>query len=266
MIQTIQQYVVDAFAKDVFTGNQAAVCVVDEWLPDALMCAIARENNFSETAFVRKTEKGWALRWFTPAREIDLCGHATLASGYTVLNFCEPQADKVVFETMSGLLTVSRRDGRYEIDLPVYTMHEVPVTQAMTDVIGVEPIAAYMGRDLVCVLAHEDDVRNAAPDPKAVLTLEGDLLHITAAGERGYETVTRSFAPKLGVDEDPVCGSGHCHVIPVWSERTGGKTEFKAFQASKRSGELFCRLAGDRLFIAGDVALFAKSDIYVPVH
>ena len=255
-------YVVDAFTDIVFKGNPAAVCVLDEWLPDALMQEIAKENNLSETAFTVRNGGDYDLRWFTPGGEIDLCGHATLATAYVLMRFVDPNRDVVSFHTMSGVLTVQRKDDLYEMDMPAYELTPVPVMDEMEDAIGFRPLEAWMGRDLVCVLENEDQVIQATPEKEKVKNLDGLLLHLTAEG-KDYDCVTRSFAPKLGVWEDPVCGSGHCHVIPLWAEKMH-KTEFRAFQASQRTGELYCRMEQDRVMIAGKAALYSVADIFLP--
>lgn len=160
----MKQYVVDAFTREVFRGNPAAVCVMKDWLPDEMMQKIAIENQLSETAFAVKQGDMYGLRWFTPGGEIDLCGHATLGTAYVILRFYEPQAETVSFTTMSGVLTVTKKDGRYEMAFPSYELKEVPVTDAMEEAIGARPLAAYMARDLLCVMDSEDFVRNASPD------------------------------------------------------------------------------------------------------
>lgn len=255
------QYVVDAFTDQVFQGNPAAVCVLKTQLSEELMQKIAVENNFSETAFAVPEGNQWRLRWFTPGGEIDLCGHATLATAYVLFRFCRPEAEELVFTTLSGLLTVRRKDGFLEMDFPAYALRPVPVTDDMEQAIGVRPAEAWMGRDLLCVLDQEEDVRQCRPDQERVRNLEGLLLHVTAKGS-AYDCVSRTFAPKCGVVEDPVCGSGHCHIVPFWTERLG-KTELTARQASARGGTLLCRLEGDRVFLAGQAALYAKSELYV---
>lgn len=255
-------YVVDAFTDTVFKGNPAAVCVLDEWLPADLMQEIAKENNLSETAFTVRNGEDYDLRWFTPGGEIDLCGHATLATAYVLLRFFEPNRDVVSFYTLSGVLTVERKGDLYEMDMPAYKLKRVPVTAEMEEAIGFRPLEAWMGRDLVCVLENEDQVIQAAPDKEKVGNLDGVLLQLTAKG-KDYDCVTRSFAPKLGVWEDPVCGSGHCHVIPLWAEKMH-KTDFHAFQASQRTGELYCRMEKDRVLIAGKAALYSVAEIFLP--
>ncbi len=193
----MKYYVVDAFAEKVFEGNPAGVCVLDQWLPDSLMQDIASENNLAETAFTVKEADGYHLRWFTPGGEIDLCGHATLAAAYVLFHFYEQGAERITFQTMSGRLEVSRACGRYEMDFPAYSLTQVEVTEEMAEAIGVRPLEAWMGRDLVCVLEHEAQVRAVEPDQEKVRGLDGLLLHVTARGT-DYDCVSRTFAPKMG--------------------------------------------------------------------
>lgn len=256
----MKQYVVDAFTDKVFAGNPAAVCVMDEWLSDDIMQKITTENNLSETAFCVKEGKNYHLRWFTPGGEIDLCGHATMATSYTILTFVEPEADRVAFDTLSGELIVTKNGKLLEMVFPAYELKPVEVTDKMAEVIGARPAAAFMGRDLLCVMDDEATVRACAPDMAKVMELDGLLLHITAKGEE-FDCVSRSFAPKCGVAEDPVCGSGHCHIIPYWAHALG-KTELVAYQASRRGGVLHTRLEGDRVILAGEAARFSEAEIY----
>ncbi len=256
----MKQYVVDAFTDKVFAGNPAAVCVMDEWLSDDIMQKITTENNLSETAFCVKEGKNYHLRWFTPGGEIDLCGHATMATSYTILTFVEPEADRVAFDTLSGELIVKKNGKLLEMVFPAYELKPVEVTDKMAEVIGARPAAAFMGRDLLCVMDDEATVRACAPDMAKVMELDGLLLHITAKGEE-FDCVSRSFAPKCGVAEDPVCGSGHCHIIPYWAHALG-KTELVAYQASRRGGVLHTRLEGDRVILAGEAARFSEAEIY----
>lgn len=257
----MKQYVVDAFTEKVFAGNPAAVCIMGEWLPEELMMKITVENNLSETAFAVKEGAGYRLRWFTPGGEIDLCGHATLAAAYVITRFVEPAAEKVEFLTLSGLLRVKKSGELFELDFPAYTLESVPVTEEMEAALGVRPTEAYMGRDLLCVLPDETQVRALEPDMEKLKKLSGLLTHVTAAGEN-FDCVSRSFAPKLNVNEDPVCGSGHCHIAPYWMDRLGTE-RVKAYQASKRGGTLYCRREGDRIVLAGSAALFSQAEIYV---
>ena len=257
----MKQYIVDAFTDKIFSGNQAAVCVMTSWPDEKLMMDIARENNFSETAFIVPEEPGkYHLRWFTPGGEIDLCGHATLASAYLMMSFYT-DADTVTFTTLSGDLTVRNNGGLYAMDFPAYELAPVPVSEAMSEALGFLPEEAYMGRDLLCVLKDESQVRECVPDMERVKELDGLLLHITAPGHDGTDCVSRSFAPKLGIREDPVCGSGHCHIAPYWFNRLG-RTRITAYQASERGGCLYCEASGERVIISGKAALFSEGEIF----
>lgn len=254
-------YVVDAFTKDVFKGNPAAVCVMDSWPSDEMMQNIAMENNLSETAFTVKEKDGYRLRWFTPGGEIDLCGHATLGTSFVLANFIEPQCQTFVFHTLSGVLTVTRKGELFSMDFPAYDMKPVPVTDAMEEALGVRPVEAYMARDLLCVLENETQVRKCQPDMEKLKHLDGLLCNITARGTK-YDCVSRSFAPKLSVPEDPVCGSGHCHVIPVMAEKLG-KNDLIAYQASRRGGELYCHIKDGHIAMAGYAVLYSEADLKI---
>lgn len=254
-------YIADAFTKTIFKGNPAAICILDEWIDDELMQNITNENKLSETAFAVKTGAAYHLRWFTPGGEIDLCGHATLATAFVLHRFYEPEATSFKFDTLSGQLTVTMDDGRFIMNFPSYDLTPVEVTDAMISAIGVTPVEAYMGRDLVCILENENQVINLKPDLAKIKQLDGELLHVTAQGTQ-YDTISRSFAPKLAVDEDPVCGSGHCHIIPLWAHKLK-QAKFTAYQASARSGVLYCEYLGDRTTLAGDAALYSIADLQV---
>ena len=257
----MKQYVVDAFTDSVFHGNQAAVCVLEQWRDEELMMNITRENNFSETAFTVKTGEKYHLRWFTPGGEIDLCGHATLGAAYVLFRFYEQDADKLVFTTLSGDLTVMRNGDLLEMEFPAYDLKRVDVTKAMEDALGASVKEAYLARDLLCVLDDERTVRNLSPDLEKIKQLEGLLVHVTARG-RSVDCVSRSFAPKLSVAEDPVCGSGHCHIIPFWADQLG-RDELVAYQASRRGGTLYCRREGSKIFMAGKAALYSIDELFV---
>lgn len=256
----MKQYIVDAFTDKVFAGNPAAVCVMDKWLADDTMQKIAIENNLSETAFAVKEGGMYHLRWFTPGGEVELCGHATLATAYVITRFVEPKLAAVSFDTLSGRLTVEKNSDLLTMDFPSFRLTPIPVTEHLTAALGVTPSEAYMGADLVCVLENEAQVRLVNPNQDMIRGMDGVCFHITAPGET-YDCVTRTFAPKCNVAEDPVCGRGHCHVIPLWARKTG-KTEFTAYQASARGGVLHCRYAGERTIISGTAALFSEAEIY----
>ena len=259
----MRQYVVDAFTDHVFAGNPAAVCVMDKWLDEATMMAITRENNLSETAFAVKEGEKYHLRWFTPGGEIDLCGHATLGTACAIMTDVAPELTEITFTTLSVDLSVVRKGDLYEMDFPAYELKSVPVTQAMADAMnGAMPKAAYMGRDLLCVFDNEATVRSMAVDQEKVRALDGLLLHATAPGSGENDCVSRSFAPKCNVAEDPVCGSGHCHIVPYWV-KTLGKDTLVAYQASPRGGTLYCTQVGERIKMSGKAAIYSVADINI---
>ncbi len=263
----IKQYVADAFTDRLFAGNPAAVCLLESPISDALMQKIAVENNLSETAFVERRAPGrCGLRWFTPGGEIDLCGHATLASAFVWTHFAESSARRITFETLSGDLVVERvAEARYSMDFPANQLEAIDTTDEMADAFGARPTAAFLGRDLLCVFEDEAIVRGMTPSAEALARLPGLLQHATAlSGNPQFDCVSRSFAPKLAVYEDPVCGSGHCHIAPYWVKQLG-KQDITAFQASKRTGVLYCRLddEGGRIAMAGDAVLFSEGLIKV---
>ena len=255
----MKQYVVDAFSDELFKGNQAAVCVTESWLPEELMMSIARENNFSETAFSVKENDGYRLRWFTPGGEIDFCGHATLGTSFVLFNFYEKDAKQITFYTRVGNLTVNREKDFYVMDFPAYNLNPVPVTEAMAEAIGIRPEAAFLDRDLLLVLQEEEQVKTLRPDQKRIEKLPGLLVAVTSPGKK-YDCVSRMFAPKLGVGEDPVTGSTYCMVTPYWCRRLQ-KNSLVCFQASERTGILYTQMEGERVKIAGKATLFSVADI-----
>ncbi len=262
----MRQFVVDAFADRLFTGNPAAVCLPEQELPADVMQMIAKENNLSETAFVLPSENGqnWSLRWFTPGGEIDLCGHATLATAFVLMSATglAGNSSSVIFDTLGGRLEVCRDGDLYMMDVPIYHLSRVEVTSEMAEALGAMPDEAYLARDLVCVFEDGAVVRNMKPDMDRLCGLDGLLVNVTAPGEGHADCVSRSFAPKLNVPEDPVCGSGHCHIVPYWSERLG-KNNIVAYQASARGGTLYCHMHGDRIAIGGKAALFSVGEICI---
>lgn len=257
----MRQYVVDAFTDKIFGGNPAAVCIMDSWLSDELMLNITRENNLSETAFAVPEQDKFRLRWFTPGGEIDLCGHATLACAYVLMNYIYTTRQSVTFSTLSGDLKVEKRGDLYAMDFPAYELQQVAVTDEMTAALGVTPVAAYLGRDLLCVVTDEQLVRELTPDMEALKGLAGLLTHVTAQG-RDVDCVSRSFAPKLNVAEDPVCGSGHCHIAPYWLKALN-KTELVAYQASARGGTLYCSMQNGRVQMSGKAALYSVAELNI---
>jgi PhzF family phenazine biosynthesis protein len=258
----MKYYVVDAFAEKVFEGNPAGVCILNEPLSDELMQKIAIENNLSETAFAVKGADSYQLRWFTPGGEIDLCGHATLATAFVITNFVETKADKVVFHSMSGELIVTKKGELFEMDFPGIMPKEFQMTEQMVEALGVRPLETYLNRDLMFVLENEEAVRNAAPDFSKLEQLpDGMGVLITAKGDK-FDFVSRTFFPKLKVTEDPVCGSAHSNFIPYWAKCLG-KDEMVARQLSKRGGTLYCKCKGDRVSISGFATLYSVADIFI---
>ena len=261
----MRQYVVDAFTDKPFTGNPAAVCVMESWPPAASMMKLAMENNLSETAFIVREDSGYRLRWFTPGTEVELCGHATLASAFVILNYYAPEQSEIRFNTLSGELTVRQNGDLYEMDFPTYELREIPVTDMMEQAFGVRPSKAVLGLDLICVFDSEEQVRSMQPDQDLLKKLEGRIQNATARG-RDTDCVSRSFCPKLFIAEDPVCGSAHCQIADYWSGVLG-KTKINAYQASKRGGFLYCELSGNgRISISGKAVLVAVSDIVAELH
>lgn len=256
----MKQYIVDAFTAEPFAGNPAAVCVMDGYPSEEFMMKLAMENNLSETAFVVKEGAGYHLRWFTPTTEVELCGHATLASAFVVLNFFEHESNAVKFSTLSGELAITRYGNLYEMNFPAYELKEIPVTDAMEKAFGVRPIKAVLGLDLICVFETEEIVREMKPSGARLSEIDGRIQNATALGKE-TDCVSRSFCPKLGIAEDPVCGSAHCQIAAYWASELG-KNEIRAYQASKRGGYLNCRIEpNNRITISGEAALVAVSEI-----
>jgi predicted PhzF superfamily epimerase YddE/YHI9 len=255
----LRYFQVDAFTSELFKGNPAGVCVLEgpEWLPDALMQRIASENNLAETAFVLPQANNFGLRWFTPTVEIDLCGHATLASGFVLFNDYKWPAEQIEFFSKSESLTVVRKGAVLELDFPSRPGAPVELPQNIIEHVGKKPAHVLKARDWMLVYETEEDVLGIKPDFRR---LQGSVI-ITAPG-RSTDFVSRFFAPEFGVDEDPVTGSSHCTLIPYWAERLG-KTKLQARQVSARGGELFCELRGGRVGIGGHAVLYSSGQLHV---
>ncbi len=256
-------YQVDAFTSRLFGGNPAAVVLLEEWLPDDVLAAIAAENNLAETAYVIPARDCMRLRWFTPKVEVDLCGHATLATADVLFRHCFPAQEQLVFETKSGPLTVRRRGDLLAMDFPARPGKPVPVSDLLVSALGRRPREAYMARDLMAVFDAEPDVRGIEPDPGRLWELDAFAIIVTAPGAE-VDFVSRFFSPRAGIPEDPVTGSSHCTLVPYWAARLG-KTELAARQLSRRGGELYCGLRGDRVEIAGRAVEYLRGEITVEV-
>ena len=257
-------YQVDAFADRVFGGNPAAVCPLNAWLPDAMMQAIAAENNLAETAFLVPDGADYALRWFTPTVEVDLCGHATLASGHVVFAFLQPERDRVDFHTVkAGMLSVAKRGDLLVMDFPARPATPIePPPRLVAALGGRTPREVLRARDHLVVYDSAAEVAALKPDLAALAELDCWAAIATAPGENGVDFVSRFFAPKQGVPEDPVTGSAHCTLVPYWAKRLG-KAELEARQISRRGGALSCALHGDRVSIAGHAVLYLEGQISI---
>ena len=256
----MQYYVVDAFAEEVFTGNPAGVCPLDGPIYPALMQKIAFENNLAETAFFYPDGDQYRLRWFTPVDEIDLCGHATLASAYTVFRFLEPEARTVRFQTQSGLLTVEKDGDTLWMNFPSRRPEPCAVPEGLEDALGMPVGNAYLYRDLLIVLDSEADVRAVRPNYTKLMNVRGPLGFVVTARGDTHDFVSRFFAPGTGIDEDPVTGSTHAMLIPFWSERLQ-KTKMTAAQLSERGGVLHCENRGERVQIGGKAVCYLQGEI-----
>lgn len=254
-------YQVDAFTASVFSGNPAAVCPLQAWLPDSKLQAIAAENNLAETAFLLRNGGNFELRWFTPVCEVDLCGHATLASAYVLFHELGEPGNTLRFDTKSGELSVRRENGRLVLNFPARPPQPIAASPKLLSALGGNPTEVFAARDYLVCYASEEEVKTLSPDMEAVKKLDRFACIVTAPG-RECDFVSRFFAPAKGIPEDPVTGSAHCTLIPYWASRLG-KTTLLARQISARGGELFCKLAGDRVEIAGRAVLFLRGTISI---
>jgi PhzF family phenazine biosynthesis protein len=254
-------YQVDAFTGRLFGGNPAAVVLLDDWLPDGVLAAIAAENNLAETAFVIPRSDPMPLRWFTPKVEVDLCGHATLATADVLFRHRFPAQDRLSFETRSGKLIVSRQGELLSMDFPSRPGRPAAVSDELAAALGRRPREARLARDLMAVFDAEADVRKIEPDLQRLWAVDAFAIIVTAPGT-DVDFVSRFFSPRAGIPEDPVTGSSHCTLVPYWAERLG-KTELTARQLSRRGGELYCKLRGDRVEIAGRAVEYLRGEITV---
>jgi predicted PhzF superfamily epimerase YddE/YHI9 len=252
-------YQLDAFTQRLFGGNPAAVVVLDAWLPDGVLAAIAAENNLAETAFVIPRADVAPLRWFTPAVEVDLCGHATLAAADVLFRYRFPQLDRLVFSTKSGELAVTRDGALLKMDFPARPGKPVAVTDALAAALGARPREAYLARDLLAIFDAESEVRSLRPDFARIAALDAFAVIVSAPGD-AVDFVSRFFAPGAGVAEDPVTGSSHCTLAPYWAARLA-KNKLTARQLSPRGGDLLREQRGERVVIAGHVVEYLRGEI-----
>lgn len=252
---------VDAFAPKRFAGNPAAVVPLERWLPPDVMQAIAAENNLAETAFIVPEGDDYAIRWFTPGMEVPLCGHATLASGWVVLNRLEPMRESVTFHSKSGPLVVERDSGRLSLDLPAIAVEPAGDTNSVGSALGQAPNELYRGFQWLAVYPNEDEVRRLKPDFGGIVALGVHGVIVTAPGS-DCDFVSRFFAPEAGIPEDPVTGSAHSRLVPYWAKRLG-KNHLFARQVSPRGGELWCEMRGDRVVLSGQAVPYLEGSIEV---
>jgi PhzF family phenazine biosynthesis protein len=255
----IKQYQVDAFATRAFEGNPAAVCLLESWLDDRLLQAIAEENNLSETAFFVPSEKGFNLRWFTPVREVDLCGHATLATAHVIFEILGYSKQVITFETRSGDLFVEKKGLQLEMNFPACppTPHEF--SEILAKGLGQRPIEVLAAADYLAVFDSEATVRAITPNQAVLGQLDLRGVIVTALGT-DVDFVSRFFAPKFGIPEDPVTGSAHCTLAPYWANKLG-KNILTAKQVSKRGGNITCEVKTDRVFLSGRAVTFMEAEI-----
>jgi PhzF family phenazine biosynthesis protein len=261
---TIPYYEVLAFTDRLFSGNPAGVCLLDEkWLPDQLMQQIAAENNLAETAFLIERENYFDLRWMTPTIEMDLCGHATLASGHVLFHHLGHKGDFIRFQSKSGELNVGREGERLVLDFPAQSLEPCATPANLTEGLRAQPTAVLKGRDYFAVFETEDEVAAIAPDFKIISELDAQGVIVTAPGNK-VDFVSRYFAPRAGIPEDPVTGSTHCVLIPYWAKRLD-KSELRARQLSPRGGELFCEDRGERVRIGGQALTYSEGKLHISV-
>jgi len=255
----LRQYQVDAFASRVFKGNPAAVVPLTAWLADSLLQAIAEENNLSETAFFVPVNGGYELRWFTPVAEVDLCGHATLATAHVLFTHLKHPLRSVSFFTKSGELVVKPADAGIEMNSPSRKPAPCDPPKLLLEALGARPTEVLAADDYMAVFPSEEIVRSLKPDPSVLRRLDLRGVIVTALGDSA-DFVSRFFAPKLGIDEDPVTGSAHCVLAPYWSERLK-RNPLNAAQVSKRGGLIRCELQGDRVLLSGQAVTFMEAEI-----
>ncbi len=261
----IKQFQIDAFTDHVFGGNPAAVCPLQSWPEDNLLQSIAEENNLSETAFFVPIGNNFGLRWFTPVKEVDLCGHATMAAAHVIFEYIGYTSDYIIFKTRSGDLTVKKNGNMLEMDFPLYMPKPCIMQEYLAEGLGKIPIMALEAQDYIAVYDSEETVRSIIPDQTLLNRLGLRGVAVTAPGDNA-DFVSRFFAPKLGVQEDPVCGSSHCELAPYWANRLN-KNILKARQVSKRGGEILCRVEKEkgRVIISGRAVTFMEGEICLPI-
>ena len=263
MTHVLKMFQIDAFSSTLFGGNPAAVCVLEEWMDTKLMQQIASENNLSETAFVKKGKGDFEIRWFTPQVEVALCGHATLASAFVLFRYYDYHGDTILFHSRhSGLLSVSRNEGLLTLDFPKDQIKKVSPPETLLRAFSKRPLEVYKGKtDYLLLYDDQNDIIECEPNHDLLKKSEARGIMITAPGKE-VDFVSRFFAPGAGIEEDPVTGSAHTTLTPLWSQKLG-KTRLRAQQLSKRKGELLCELHGERVKISGKAVLYMIGEIFL---
>ena len=262
----IPLFYIDAFTSEVFRGNPAAVCLLESWLPDEVLQSIAAEHNLSETGFVVREEKEiFQLKWFTPKTEVELCGHATLAAAHVLFSIYTFGNKPIQFKTKSGILPVKHTaEGKITLDFPAYPTEPYHDTETLPEVLGIPPLEIYRTRNrILAIFNSEKDILNLSPDFTKLKELDARAVMVTAPG-KDCDFVSRYFAPKVGINEDPVTGSAHCSLVPYWSKRLK-KNTLHAIQLSERTGELWCQHSGDRVLISGNAITYMQGTINITI-
>jgi PhzF family phenazine biosynthesis protein len=257
----ISLYQIDAFASKLFEGNPAAVCPLDEWLPDEIMQSIAEENNLPETAFFVPKGNGFHIKWFTPASEVDLCGHATLAAAYVLFNIFGYKEDKIEFDSKSGILAVTKDNEWLVMDFPAQPPVSCDIPKEIVKAFNIAPIECLKSEDFIVVFERETDIESVNPDFGQLIKLDLRGVIITARSSR-YDFIARFFAPKYGIPEDPVTGSAYTQLAPYWASKIGSK-RLSVKQMSSRGGELTCEIVGDRVLISGKAIKYLEGQINI---
>jgi len=258
----IRIFQVDAFTNHLFGGNPAAVCPLDKWLPDSVLQNIAMENNLSETAFFIFENNSFSIRWFTPAAEVSLCGHATLATAHVIFKHLDYKGERIDFQSQSGVLSVKQMGEKLILNFPADNPTKIEIPSRLSDALSANPLEAYKGRtDYLLVFKNEEEIAGIKPDFRKLAAEGVRGIMITAPG-KSVDFVSRFFAPGVGIDEDPVTGSAHTTLIPYWSRKLG-KIEMNALQTSKRGGVLSCRLLGERVEIGGEAVTYLEGFITI---
>jgi PhzF family phenazine biosynthesis protein len=260
LINSLPFFQIDAFTDSLFSGNPAGVCMLNSWLADSILQNIAAENNLSETAFLVRVDDTYHIRWFTPTTEVDLCGHATLAAGYVVLQILHKGLEQVTFSSNSGILIVKKKGEQFSLDFPACSPQLVPLPDSIDKALGITPLFAFEATDLFLRLESEEAIRNLTPSFEKLIPFSKRGVIVTAPGSQS-DFVSRAFFPAVGIPEDPVTGSTHCALAPYWAKELS-KTTLTGRQLSKRGGEILCCVENDRVHLTGDAVLYLEGIIF----